>query len=255
MSDHVVIVSSLNLREGPDTASKVLAMLQNGTIFAERAVPAPPDWIAAQTQSGQNGFVARRFTAPADDAAPPPAATGEIRAASLKRFAPGATQAMCDSLAQSFRATRNEFGLVATPLHERHFLAQIHHESGGFHFMREIWGPTPAQVRYEGRRDLGNTVPGDGKRFRGRGFIQITGRHNYTLYGGKIGRDIVNNPALAEDPQVALRLACSFWKTNGIDGPAGNNDIDKVTRLINGGTNGLAQRKALLKLAETIWAG
>ena len=94
------------------------------------------------------------------------------------------------------------------------FLAQVAHESGNFRYIREIWGPTPDQKGYEGRRDLGNTQPGDGKRYMGRGYIQITGRANYRRYGKKLGIDLENNPELAEQPDIAARIAVEYWKTD-----------------------------------------
>src|SRR4051812_35649614 len=68
---------------------------------------------------------------------------------------------------------------VNTPKRAAMFLAQVSHESGRFQWVRELWGPTPAQTRYEGRADLGNLRPGDGRRYLGRGPIQVTGRSNY----------------------------------------------------------------------------
>lgn len=85
-------------------------------------------------------------------------------------------------------------------------LATAWHESGQFRYMREIWGPTAAQKRYEGRKDLGNTVAGDGKRYLGRGFVQITGRKNYTQWANLTGMDLVNKPELAEQPAIAARI-------------------------------------------------
>ena len=94
------------------------------------------------------------------------------------------------------------------------FLSQVAHESGSFHHVREIWGPTKTQRGYEGRSDLGNTQPGDGKRYLGRGYIQITGRANYRRYGKKLGIDLENNPELAERPDIAARVAVEYWKTD-----------------------------------------
>lgn len=85
-------------------------------------------------------------------------------------------------------------------------LATTHHETGGYRWLREIWGPTPAQKRYEGRKDLGNTEPGDGKRFMGRGFCHITGRRNYEDWSRRLGIDLVSNPALAEKPEIAAKI-------------------------------------------------
>lgn len=87
-----------------------------------------------------------------------------------------------------------------------YILGTAHHETGGFKYLREIWGPTPAQKKYEGRADLGNTQPGDGKRFMGRGLVHITGRRNYADWSKRLGIDLVGNPALAEKPEIAVRI-------------------------------------------------
>ena len=102
---------------------------------------------------------------------------------------------------------------IATPLRCAAFIAQLAHESGEFRWMEEIWGPTAAQQRYEPPSDLaaklGNTQAGDGKRFKGRGPIQITGRFNYAKYGGLLGRDLVGQPALAAARSgVSIVCAC-----------------------------------------------
>lgn len=109
-----------------------------------------------------------------------------------------------------------EFG-IDTPQSLAMFLATIGHESGGFRYVREIWGPTPTQERYEGRKDLGNTKPGDGSKFRGRGLIQTTGRANYQSVSYALGKDFVSNPELLEEPENAARSAAYFWKSNGLN--------------------------------------
>lgn len=87
-----------------------------------------------------------------------------------------------------------------------YILATAWHETLKYRYMREIWGPTAAQKRYEGRKDLGNTIAGDGKKFLGRGFVQITGRRNYTDWGRRLGLDLLKEPTLAEKPEVAVRI-------------------------------------------------
>jgi len=87
-----------------------------------------------------------------------------------------------------------------------YILGTAHHETGKFRWLREIWGPTPAQKRYEGRADLGNSVAGDGKKFMGRGFVHITGRRNYTDWARRLGLDLIKEPQLAEQPAVAARI-------------------------------------------------
>ena len=131
---------------------------------------------------------------------------------------------------------------VTTPLRQAAFLAQLAHESGQFRFMEEIWGPTPAQRRYEGRRDLGNVQPGDGFRYKGRGPIQITGRDNYKRYGDMLGIDLVNNPALAATPEVGFRTAGLYWQRNNCNALADGQQFIAITRRINGGKNGLNDR-------------
>lgn len=96
---------------------------------------------------------------------------------------------------------------AAMPItHRAYILATAWHETGQFKWLREIWGPTAAQKRYEGRADLGNNVTGDGKRFMGRGYVHITGRRNYTDWGKRLGLDLAGNPALAEQPEIAALI-------------------------------------------------
>jgi putative chitinase len=87
-----------------------------------------------------------------------------------------------------------------------YILATAHHETGAFKYVREIWGPTAAQKKYEGRKDLGNTVAGDGKKFMGRGFVQLTGRRNYADWSKRTGLDLLKEPDLVTQPAVAARI-------------------------------------------------
>ncbi|MDX2033561.1 MAG: glycoside hydrolase family 19 protein [Blastocatellia bacterium] len=145
---------------------------------------------------------------------------------------------------------------IDTPLRTAAFLAQLAHESGELRFMEEIWGPTAQQKRYEPPTDLakrlGNTQPGDGKRYKGRGPIQITGRANYRRYGGLLDLDLENNPDLAATPQVAFEIAGVYWQTNGLNELADIPDFVAITRRINGGVNGLADRQRYYETAKRV---
>ena len=138
------------------------------------------------------------------------------------------------------------------------FIAQLAHESGEFRWMEEIWGPTDPQRRYEPpgtlAARLGNTQPGDGKRFKGRGPIQITGRFNYTKYGTLLGTDLVAQPELAATPEFAFATAGLYWQSNGLNELADAGDFVKITRRINGGTNGLPDRQKYHALALGVLA-
>jgi putative chitinase len=138
---------------------------------------------------------------------------------------------------------------IGTTDRQAAFLAQIGHESGGLHWMVELWGPTATQLRYETRYDLGNCQPGDGYRYRGRGLIQLTGRENYRKAGEALGVDLIAKPELLGEPALAARSAGWFWKTHGCNELADAGDFEKVTRRINGGLNGYAERLGLWKAA------
>jgi len=106
---------------------------------------------------------------------------------------------------------------------------------------------------YENRRDLGNTQPGDGRRFKGRGLMQLTGRANYAKYGQAIGQDLVTNEhwkQVADDPNLAVDVACWYWETRNLNQYADQDDITTITRRINGGLNGLEDRQRLLTRAK-----
>ncbi|MGY3084839.1 glycoside hydrolase family 19 protein [Pseudomonas fragi] len=134
------------------------------------------------------------------------------------------------------------------------FIAQIGHESGQLKYVKEIWGPTAAQAKYEGRKDLDNTVAGDGSKYRGRGLIQITGRANYMACGEGLGLDLIKQPELLEKPQHACMSAAWFWATKGLSTLADAGQFDKITQRINGGQNGAADRQALYARALKVLA-
>jgi len=145
---------------------------------------------------------------------------------------------------------------IDTPLRASAFLAQIAHESAELRFMEEVWGPSAQQKRYEPPSDLarrlGNTQPGDGFRYRGRGPLQITGRFNYKKFGDLLGVDLAGNPDLAATPQFAFSTAALFWKVNGLNELADVQDFTAITRRINGGLNGLADRRKYYEIAKNV---
>jgi putative chitinase len=132
------------------------------------------------------------------------------------------------------------FGIMDSPLRLAHFMAQLVHESGSFRYMEEI----ASGAAYEGRKDLGNVVAGDGVRFKGRGPIQLTGRANYARFGKLAGIDFEAYPEIVANPSIGLHVALLFWRDKGLNALADNDDIVGITRRINGGQNGIADRKA-----------
>ena len=140
-----------------------------------------------------------------------------------------------------------EFQITAY-LREAAFLAQLAHESAELRYMEEI----ASGAAYEGRKDLGNTQPGDGKRYKGRGPIQLTGRANYTRYGQLLGLDLVSNPTVAATKEVGFRIAGEFWKLNGLNELADQQQFKAITKRINGGYNGLDDRIKYYERAKKV---
>jgi len=150
-------------------------------------------------------------------------------------------------------AAMNRYGIIGT-VRVAAFIAQVGHESGQLRYVREIWGPTAQQTGYEGRADLGNTVKGDGSKYRGRGLIQITGRANYAACAEALGLDVIARPELLELPQHAAMSAAWFWKRKGLNDLADRDQFLTITRRINGGLNGIDDRLELWKKAQAVLA-
>lgn len=172
---------------------------------------------------------------------------------------------------KSVEMSLNAYGKSAgldKPHRLAHYMAQIAHESGNFKFDREIWGPTPAQKRYDTRTDLGNTpaVDGDGKKYAGRTGIQITGKANvqafrdWCLDQGLAVPDFVEHPELLNtDPWEGL-APIWFWTVGNPTGKSLNvladaNNIEQITKRINGGLNGYADRIAKYTEIALVLAG
>lgn len=158
---------------------------------------------------------------------------------------------------------------IATNARLAAFIAQLAHESNQLRSWIEMGHPQPIPARcrlcrktgaghapgvqYEGRADLGNTQKGDGVRFLGRGPIQITGRANYREIGKAIGVDLERTPELAATPAVGFRIAAQFWVSNGLNALADSGEFEDLTRRINGGLNGLADRVRYWKAALEVF--
>jgi len=128
-----------------------------------------------------------------------------------------------------------------------HFLGQVCHESAGFRTTEEF----ASGEGYEGRVDLGNDQAGDGVRYKGRGLLQLTGRANYRAFGQDLDVDLIGQPGLAAEPLLSLKIACEFWKKKQLNAVCDADDIVELTRRINGGRNGLDERRTLTAKAKT----
>jgi putative chitinase len=149
---------------------------------------------------------------------------------------------------QPLRSGMTRYG-IQSPLRMAHFLAQVGHESGNLRFTEEI----ASGRAYEGREDLGNTEVGDGARFKGRGLIQLTGRTNYTRYGKAKGADYVRGThpqLLSSDPFLAVDVAGWFWSIHKLNHLADSDNVIAITKKVNGGHNGIADRRAILLRAK-----
>lgn len=178
------------------------------------------------------------------------------------------------AVADSADEVLDDYGISNSHTRLSYFLAQLAHESGGFRTFEEnlnysasrlmvVWPkrfPTMAIASdyakspsalgnkvYANRLGNGNEASGDGYRYRGRGFIQITGRDNYRAIGEIVGLDLEADPDLAADPENMLLIACGFWKYRKLNKFCDGGDFVALTKAINGGTVGLPDRRAWLK--------
>lgn len=240
-----------------------------GTTVSELArtnnIKNPDLIIAGASLQIPDGFSNPRPSAPGSIPQPPseapgidgPRANDEVQPASgntdgisvddLRRIMPNLSVADAQRYLPYLNSAMNEAGITTKP-RQAAFLAQLAHESGGLRYMEEI----ASGAAYEGRRDLGNTQPGDGRRYKGRGPIQLTGRANYREAGRALGIDLENHPERASDPDVGFRIAAWYWQTRGLNGLADQGNFREITRRINGGYNGLADRERYWAVARQV---
>lgn len=166
-------------------------------------------------------------------------------AAVLRRIAPEGKPEIVLGLAGALPAAIAKYDL-SNRLRQAHFLSQWAEETAGYtHLTEEASGR-----EYEGRRDLGDTQPGDGARFKGRGLCMLTGRSNYARLSKMLVVDFVAHPQIVATFPHALNVAAVFWRDHALNGFADRDDLDTITRRINGGLNGLATRRAYLARAK-----
>lgn len=164
---------------------------------------------------------------------------------------------------------------IDSPADQAAFLAQCGHESAGYIYSAELWGPIPAQVRYERNFSaawpptsadernkkayaLGNDVAGDGHRFRGHGPIQLTGKSNYRVAGAALGFDLVGHPEMLDELDVGCMISAWWWHKHGLSALAAAGEFDRITCAINLGNpdadlaraNGVEDRRQRWALAK-----
>ena len=201
----------------------------------------------------------------------------KIEASQIMAISPTCKPEVAEGLAQCLPAVLEKYA-ISTPLRVAHFLAQTAHESEGFtHFVENLnysaaglrstfpehfrnvsayaYARNPEKIAnhvYANRMGNGNEASGDGWKFRGRGMIQLTGRDNYAALSKDLGVGATANPDYLSTPKGAAESAAWYWKERNINKPADSDNVVTVTKLINGGTLGLDERKRLLVIAKGI---
>ena len=177
----------------------------------------------------------------------------QITAEQLKAIMPHATDENIRTYLPFLNDTMARFN-IDTTIRQCHFLAQLAVESGSLRYVREL----ASGEAYEGRESLGNIFPGDGVKFKGRGLIQLTGRENYQRFHDWLvlnyteDIDVMTYPELLESPELAVMVAGWYWEVRNVNAMADRDDVVSVTRKVNGGRNGLAQRVDFLNRAKLI---
>jgi predicted chitinase len=216
-------------------------------VTRDTAAPAPPrKWLDYDDNAPKGGRpAAQAATAKGGNAArpavfgPPAPPVSPVSPGQLREIMPGLSRTKVAQLTTPLLAAMSEFG-INTPKRQAAFLAQVAHESGQLRFLVEKPSEHSGKSfeNYDGRTDLGNTQPGDGARYRGRGPIQLTGRANYRAAGAALGLDLENQPNLVADPAVGLRVAAWYWQTHGLNERAdvgSDEEFQRISNIVNRG--------------------
>jgi len=244
--DSLQATDALNVRAGPCTSHAVVRSLAAGQTASYTGQTATGCGYTWYSISG--GWVASAFVRVIGGGGG--GGGGLLSLAQLRAVMPN----LSTGLANEYIGHLNnamEWGSITTCPRKAAFLAQLAHESAEFRYMEEI----ASGDAYEGRKDLGNIYPGDGRRYKGRGPIQLTGRNNYRAAGRDLGVDLEGNPTLAATPAWGFKVAAWYWKTRSLNQYADQNTqagFDAVTLRINGGYNGKADRDKYWYRAKSV---
>jgi putative chitinase len=253
----VIASGGLRLRELPSTDAEVLIDLPRGQLITRLDNKLWANgWLRVQAELKMlvfHGYVSAQYVQPLN--LPAGGGRGDlvITEQDIIRLAGNPKREYLPGLVQGFNRWFPSYELN-NGMRVSHFMAQVAHESDNFRTMEEY----ASGQAYEGRASLGNTQPGDGVRYKGRGIIQLTGRANYQTYGKALGLPLEDNPDLAEIPENAVRVALEYWKRTTRNGVTMNqladkDDLESITRRINGGLNGLEDRRRKLQIAKSVW--
>ncbi len=287
---YVVNASSLKLRDAPITGD-IITMMPRDEIVEKIGGSDVEGWWEVSTQVGsvsEQGFAASRYLAPYS---PPPKGGftfpwfRNIRASieRVQRFVGEIADNLDAEVLTTLNEVMKEHRINRNSKRFTHFMAQLAHESAGFSTLEEnlnysgeaLWAkfqkyfkdPDEAQEYHRQRERIGNRIygnrmgngdeaSGEGYLYRGRGFIQLTGKDNYRDIGERIGKNLVDDPdILIRDQITALHASAAFWSREKLNRLADKDDLKAVTKKINGGYHGLADREQKLKLAKSIWGG
>jgi len=242
--------TGLNVRSGPCTTKSIVRGLSTGqtaTFTGQTATGCGYTWYSIN-----GGWVASNFVTVVGGGGGGGGggSTGLLSIAQLKSIMPNLSSAKANDYIGHINNALS-WGAITSCARKSAFLAQLAHESAELRYMEEI----ASGAAYEGRKDLGNIYPGDGRRYKGRGPIQLTGRANYRSAGRDLGVDLEGNPTLAATPAWGFKIAAWYWKTRSLNQYADQTSqasFDTITKRINGGFNGKADRDKYWRRAKGV---